>query len=86
MGKIALVILTISMVSVVKPASAQTRHNNYNDPNATCMAPFCARYYTTRYNRYNATRYNNDNNYNDPNATCMAPPFCSRYFGKSEAK
>jgi hypothetical protein len=86
MRNIALVILTISMVSVVKPVSAQTRHNNHIDPNATCMAPFCARYHPTRYNRYNATRYNNDNNYNDPNATCMAPPFCSRYFGNSEAK
>jgi len=31
---------------MVKPVSAQTRYNNYNDPNATCMAPpFCARYY-----------------------------------------
>jgi hypothetical protein len=56
MRNIALVILTISMVSVVKPVSAQTRHNNHNDPNATCMAPFCARYHPTRYNRYNATR------------------------------
>jgi len=75
---------------MVKPVSAQTRYNNYNDPNATCMAPpFCARYYTTRYNRYNnynATRYTGYNSYNDPNATCMAPPFCARYYGKSKAK